>query len=295
MPDDPNNRGSSSGFLASERFDYVQYFLDNEAALDRVNNGDGAGVESEIELSIFLDDLGQGSSQAGGAGGGIAGLAVGALYGLIDGLMFDAAIDASIDEAAETANEINEEIESIMDFRANIENKLAQFTTPQEQALRERARAFGLSQRAQGLSGAQAIAAQQIAETMYREQVGGQLPQAISVASAEARADAIARLQALEAKFGITLNVERQQLLEQQVASQFAGGTRNNITTGIGAIGQGLGSVFDLIADQNGQNQGGPTGSAIPGFTDTPGADTSQTTIEQFSDSVLQIDEVSEL
>ena len=243
-----NGPGSgSAGFLAAENFDYDAYFQENAGALDDPN------ARHDIKSQIFFGDLGKGFEQSGGAMGGIVGVALGALYGLVDGIAFDAAIDASIDEARGRAREIEEEVDQIMNFRANIENKLAQFTTPQEQALRERSKLYGLQIRAQGLSGTQALAAQQIAERQYRNVVGAQLPEAITVASREARAGALARIQAVETKFGLILANERQQLLEDIQIGELQGAASGAIQTGLGKAAQGVGSVIENMIDGQGK------------------------------------------
>ena len=263
----------SSGFLASDQVDYDAYFRDHPDALEQ----DRQTTRDEIKSQVFLDDLAAGQNQFGGALLGILGLAVGAIYGLVDGIAFDSAIDEAIDEARGRREEIDTDIESVMNFRANIANKLAQFTTPMEQALRERARLHGLQTRAQGLTGAQAVAAQMAAEQGYRNTIGAQLPAAITNASREARADALAKLSAIEAKFGIVLQTERQQLLESQQAAELKAGGASGIVKGIGALAGGLGTFIDEIATQAAQSADAPP-AATPAAPDdlsgpAPGTD----------------------
>jgi len=243
--------GNPSGFLASERFDFDAYYEENPAALDQ----DLQKTKDEIKTQVMFDNMGQGSGQFGGLAFGIVGIAVGAIYGLVDGIAFDAAIDASIEEAKERRENIERDIEEVMNFRADIENKMAQYTTPMEQALRERAKAHGLGLRAQGISGPQLIAAQLTAERQYRETVGPNITRAIGEASTAARADAMARLQAVESKYGIILNQQRAELLQSQQVAQLKAGQQSSIQGGIGAIAGAFGTLIDEAIDQN-QSQG---------------------------------------
>ena len=253
-----------SNYLSSGRMDYDEWFAQDPSRVDQ----DRQVTKDEIKSQVFFDDMSQGMSQAGGAGFGLVGMVIGAIYGLVDGVGFDAAIDAAIDEARERRENINAEVERVMDFRADIENKLAQFTTPMEQALRERGRMHGLQARAQGLTGPQALAAQMIAEQQYRNTIGPQMTQVIGAASTEARADALARLGAIEAKYGIQLASERQDLMEAQAVAEIKSGGASSIAKGIGAIGSGFGDFFDQMIDQANQNKApanaGPDGTVIP-------------------------------
>jgi hypothetical protein len=245
----------AEGYLASQRFDYDAYFQENPGALEDDADRD------ELKANIFFSDMGQGQQQFGGIAFGLVGISVGAIYGIIDTVLFDAAIDSALDEARQRNEDIQADVERVMNFRADIENKIAQYTTPQEQALRERARLYGLQIRAQGLSGAQAIAAQAIAEQQYRNVIGAELPNVIGEASREARADALTRLQAIEAKYGLVLANERQTLLEVERAAQLKSMSSNAMVTGIGAIGSAFGGLFDLGV-QNQQRQQQQTGQS---------------------------------
>jgi len=246
--------GGSTGYLNAEQFDLDAYFDENAASALSEEGMETA--RADIKAQIFFSDLAKGQEQGGGSLYGIVGIALGALYGLVDGIAFDASLDAAIDVAAERREAIIEEVDGIMNFRANIENKLAQYTTPQEQMLRERTKLYGLQLRSQGLSGAQAIAAQQIAEQQYRNVVGSQMPQAITNASQEARADALARIQAVETKYGTILASERQNLLEQMQIGETKGASTGAVISGIESFSSGLGTAVDeMFANRNGENR----------------------------------------
>jgi len=241
-----------SGYLASERYDYDAYFEANPDALDPENE---QHTRDTIKSSIFFSDLGQGSGQAGGSLYGIVGLALGAIYGLIDGIAYDSAINDAIDEARERRSDIESDLEGVMRFRADIENKLAQWATPIELAARENARLFAIQSAGQNLTGSQKIAAQLFAEQQYRQTVGPQLTRAIGEASREARSDALARLSAIEAKYGIQLSAERQSLLEIERVSTMKQAESSAVQQGIGAAGQAFGALFDQLIQSGGQSQ----------------------------------------
>ena len=150
---------------------------------------------------------------------------------------------------------------------------------------------FGAQQAAAGVSGAQGIAGQLLAEEQYRQQIGPMLPGLMKEAKSLAREQAFQRLQEIETRENIILERRRQQLSEDQAAAaargQFIGGLAQTAT----GIGLGIGGAIDdsTAAGQSQQastsGAGAPTnaaddiyGSGVPDFggqggTDRPIAD----------------------
>ena len=229
---------------------------------DGAYNADIDAAADQAAGEAFLGDLAGGASigSAGGFVGGIIGMAVGLVMGLIDADVTKGAARAALEEEQQRRAALEEELKDVMNMRDEIEQNLSALLHPLEQQFRTRARLFGAQARAQGLTGAQSIASQVLAEEQYRQVVGPALPGLLREARGLAREQAFGRLKEIETREGILLNQQRLQLQTDLAAAQ----SRASLLEGLSqtAIGAGV-AIGQGIEDAQG-NRAADSGPASP-------------------------------
>lgn len=230
---------------------------------DGAYQADTDAAATQAGGEAFLGDL-QGGAQIGSAGGmvgGIIGMVVGAIIGLVDAFVTKDAVAASLEEEAQRRQRLEEELKDTMDMRDEIEQNLAALLHPLEQKFRTNMRLFGAQSRAQGLTGAQGVAAQLMAEEQYRQQVGPHLPGILKEAKGLAREQAFQKLKAIEMREGILLEQQRLQLSQDLAAAE----QRSQLISGLSSTAIGAGTLIGQgIQDAQGTQ---PVGSTQMGAT----------------------------
>lgn len=229
---------------------------------DGAYSADIEGAAEQASGEAFLGDLQTGGQigSAGGIVGGIIGMVVGAIVGGVDAALTKDAVQAQLEEEQERRAKLEAEIEDTMNMRDEIEQNLSALLHPLEQKFRTNMRMFGAQSRAQGLTGAQALSAQVLAEDQYRQQVGPHLASVMTEARGLAREQAFAKLKAIETREGIILERERMQLQQDMAAAQARSGLISGIASTAVNVGTGIGQA---VGDAAGQQNMGMTGGGI--------------------------------
>ena len=158
------------------------------------------------------------------------------------------------------------ELDQAMDMRKHIERSLSAIMHPMEQKFRTRARQFGAQASAQGLTGAQGIAAQVLAENQYREQIGPYLPSIMKEAEGAARSEVLLKIQEIETREGIILEQQRLQLQTDMAAAQ----ARGDLIGGIANTSIGFGKMIGQAIDDKMSSSGaGMTYDSVAGSINT--------------------------
>jgi len=241
-------------------YDMSEYVANEDDFWENASDEDLDEASTNMSGQIFVNDISAGFSM--GAAAGPIGAGIGALAGLIIG-----AIDADLSKKAlmeqmvedrALKREIAQDIEDAMAYRVNIVRHAEALLHPLEQAFRTRSRIFAAQFDQRGLSGAQAIAAQLQAESMYREQIGPALPSVLAAAEREGQAGAMLKLTAVERKYGIDLGFQQLQLQRDMFASNLAGNKQAGLVGGLADMGVALaGGLEELIGEK--QERESPT------------------------------------
>lgn len=253
----------------------------------KASNEDLEQASSEAGGEAFMNDWNLGGSIGGAAGpiGGIIGGIAGLVMGLIDAGVTKQATLARLSEEKEWRDAMEDELESMRDFQVHIERNLAALLHPLEQQYRTRAALFGARARAQGLTGAQALAGQILAEEQYRQTIGPSLPAVYQQAAQMSLQEQMAKLREIEVKYGIQLDRDRlvlqEQLMEGQARGQFLGG----IAAGIGGVASLIGQVVDDRAAGSTAAGGATAGGAAAGKAANAPADDTFGDGSSFTDS----------
>tara|TARA_R100001244_G_scaffold117596_1_gene87511 strand:- start:290 stop:1198 length:909 start_codon:yes stop_codon:yes gene_type:complete len=233
--DEPDRTGywASTGDMTDEEY---QYMLDQNIDMQIKAQGMQSWTSYSMAGASSLSSLGPFGMLVGGIIGGV--------MGMVDGFMQGHAMAANALEEYRDRKEIDAAFEEARQLGTYFTNRLASFLTPLEQGFRNRMRQYGARAASSGLTGAQAFAAQQDAERMYRETVGPALPGIYSAAQEDSRSEWVSRLKAIELKAGIIMADRRQDLAEyigvaegtRAVASGFFGamGTMGGTISGTG-------------------------------------------------------------
>lgn len=220
---------------------------------DRVLDEERKKLRSETVGSAMMYDLELGmahGSAIGGAYGGLIGLIGGGIRVAIDAIVLGVTLDDKLDDVLNESREVAERFKEAMDLREDIQSQIARYTSPLEQAMAARAKAFARQASAQGLSGAQALHAQFLNEQVYRAQVGASMPSVLLEAKQAALEEAKLKIQAIEKEYGISLALENRavaQANQPSAAGKIAGGIAN--------IATGLGSSIGFLAGAQKQTQ----------------------------------------
>lgn len=191
---------------------------------------------------------------AGGVWGMLIGAVAGTIVGIVDAVQVKDALGARLTEEREFREKLEAELAEVMAYRNNIVRHAEALLHPVEQSFRTRARAFGAQARAQGVTGAQAIAAQIQAENMYREQIGPALPGVMAAAEKEGQSRAMLGLAALEKKYDIDLSQQEAWFKQDLLAAQLKGQQVSGVIEGLTDMGMALGMGIEDLVKQN-QNQ----------------------------------------
>lgn len=217
----------------------------------------------------FLGDLQTGGSIGSSAGivGGIVGMIVGAIVGAGDADATTKAVKLRLEEDKARRIKLEKELEDTMNMRDEIENNLAGLMNPLEQKFRTRARLFGAQQRAQGVTGAQALAGSVLAEEQYRQQVGPQLPALYREARGLAREQALTKLRAIELREGIELDRQKMQMQSDMMHANQRSSLMKGVSSTAINVGQAIGGLAQEGIDAQGQTGLGMTmgGDALGG------------------------------
>lgn len=203
-----------------------------------------------------------------GPWGGLIGGLVGGTLGTIEAFMNINSVIAEALEGYRDKKEIEDLLGDIGSFSDHMQQQLAGMLHPLEQQFRTRARLYGAQARAQGLTGAQALAAQLEAERMYREAVGAQLPAVYEKAAQAALNERQQALSEAEVKANIIL-AERRSELEKYLVSKE---TASNIFGGVlGASATGFANQEAAASEAQRQQQEQQVGAEVGGeITTTP-------------------------
>jgi hypothetical protein len=239
MADENFGSGYGGSILAGQNTDLVQRLLDSDFMKRYLNASDPDKVMRDETGSIIAQMYAQDTQTGlnitgGGFVGNLVGTAAAGIMHIVDGIMVMTSAKEKFGEAFDTLQEIEQKFNDALDLRYQVETILAEFTSPLEQAARVRSKMAGMQATAQGLTGGARVAAQLAAEQQYRAQVGPALPQAIRLAGEQARADAMLKIKAIEAEYGI-------QLSENMAAQASA-------KLGTSPAGQAAGGVFDVVS-----------------------------------------------
>lgn len=242
------------------------YVANEDLWADGAYSADIDAAATQAGGEAFLGDL-QGGGEIGGAAGvygGIIGMVVGALIGVVDAFVTKDAVKASLEKEQKRRIALEEELADVSNIRDEVEQNLSGLLHPLEQKFRTNMKVFGAQQAAAGVSGAQGIAGQLLAEEQYRQQIGPMLPGLMKEAKSLAREQAFQRLQEIETRENIILERRRQQLAEDQAAAaargQFIGGLAQTAT----GIGLGIGGAIDDSTAAGQSQQASTSGAGAP-------------------------------
>jgi hypothetical protein len=224
----------------------------------------------------FASSLQRGSSTGGTGGdtsgmfgmlGNLIGTMVGIHIGIADGIVAKKAYAVEAIKREEERAALEQELKEALDFRDEMDSMLSAFLSPVEQQFRIRKRQFGAQARSQGLTGAQAIAAQLRAEEHYRTTIGAQLPGLMQQAHQLSLAQVQAELQKIELREQIHASREGRHFKEDMAAAQAQANFAAGAASLGGALGGGIGGLVDQAVSNNQAQQPSVNESAVPDTT----------------------------